>query len=150
MADDDLAGVSLDLNHIKRRTRCHSKALSLAHREVVDAAMLANDRAISRDQFAGGIGQRFTLLGKISVEEFLVVATGNEADLLGVGLLSQSQPVLAGQFAHLRLHHSAQRKERAAELVLGQAEQKISLVLGPVRRALEQPASEHRSNSTLA
>ena len=43
VADDDLARVSLDLNHVKRRTRGHAEALALAHGEVVDAAMLAND-----------------------------------------------------------------------------------------------------------
>ncbi len=79
VADHHLAGVSLDLDHVKRRTRGHAKALALTHGEVVDAAMLANDFAVGRDQLAGSVGQRLALLGQIGVEKLLVVAAGNES-----------------------------------------------------------------------
>jgi len=49
--------------------------------------------------------------------------------------------MLARQFPNLRLRHVAERKERAAELLLGQAEKKISLVLAGIGRSLEQPAA---------
>ena len=48
--------------------------------------------------------------------------------------------MLAGQLAHLGLGHLAQRKQRAAQLLLGQAEEKISLVLGAIGGPLQQPA----------
>jgi hypothetical protein len=50
--------------------------------------------------------------------------------------------VLASEFAYLGLHHPAQGKQGAAELVLSQTEQEISLILGPIRGALEQPTSD--------
>src|SRR5215472_1491913 len=48
--------------------------------------------------------------------------------------------VLARQLAHMRLAHVAQRKTRAAQLLLGKAEKKIGLVLGWISGAQEQPA----------
>ena len=95
LADHDLARVSLDLNHVERRTRGYAKTLALAHGEVVDAAVLADDFAIGGDQLAGGIGQGLALLRKIGVEKLLVVAAGNKTDFLGVGLL-RPEPVRAG------------------------------------------------------
>ncbi len=53
--------------------------------------MLAHDFAVGRDQFAGRVGQRLALLREVSVQKFLVVATGDKANFLGVRLLSQGQ-----------------------------------------------------------
>src|SRR5882724_8354954 len=47
--------------------------------------------------------------------------------------------MLAREFADFRLGHVAQRKERAAQLLLREAEKKISLVLAVVGGALQQP-----------
>jgi len=48
--------------------------------------------------------------------------------------------VTAGHFPHLGLGHAAQREERVRKLLLGEAEEKVGLVLGEVCRALEDPA----------
>ncbi len=48
---------------------------------------------------------------------------------------------MASQIANLRLGHVAERKQGAAELILGQAEQKIGLILRRICRTLEQPAA---------
>ena len=48
---------------------------------------------------------------------------------------------MASQVANLRLGHFAEGKQSAAELILGQAEQEISLILRRICRALEQPAA---------
>ncbi len=97
IADDYLASVSLDLYYVERRTCRHSKALALAHGEVVNATVLAHDLAVRRDQFAGGIGQGLALLSQVRVQKLLVVAAGNKADFLRVRLLGQRQSVLLGQ-----------------------------------------------------
>src|SRR6185503_5645071 len=57
-----------------------------------------------------------------------------------VRLFRQTEPVLPRQFAHLRLTHLAQREARAAELLLREPEEEVSLVLGRVSRATQQPA----------
>ncbi len=49
--------------------------------------------------------------------------------------------MLARDLAHLRLGHAAQRKLRTRQLLLGEAKEKIRLVLGQVGRALENPAA---------
>ena len=94
LADHHLASVSLDLNHVERRTSGHAQSLALAHGEVVNAAVLADDFAVGGDQFARGVGQRLALLRQIGVEKLLVVAAGDKADFLRVRLLRQGQPVL--------------------------------------------------------
>ena len=81
-----------------------------------------------------------SLLGEIGFEKTLVVAAGDEADFLRVGLFGDHQAVLAGEFAHLRLGHAAEREQSAAQLLLREAEEEVSLVFGFVGWALQQPA----------
>src|SRR5215471_12998507 len=130
-----------DLDDIERRPGGHSEPLALADREVVDAGMLADDLAAGRDQFAGGVRQRLALLSKISVNEPLVVAARDKADLLRVRLLGDGQPVPVRQFADLRLGHISQGEQRAAELFLCEPEEKICLIFTRICRTLQQPAS---------
>src|ERR1700734_362686 len=141
IADHDLALVTLDLNHVQRRTSRDSPSLALANGEVVDAVMLADYLSVGGHEFASGIGQRLALLGQIGIEKLLVVASGDEADLLRIWLCCESQPVITRQITDLRLGHFSERKKRAAELILGQTEQKISLILRGICRTLEQPAA---------
>src|SRR5262249_44737386 len=50
------------------------------------------------------------------------------------------QPVMTSELPHLGLGHVAQGKARAAELLLGKTEEEISLVLGQVGGATQEPA----------
>ncbi len=72
-------------------------------------------------------------LAKVGIDERRVIAIWDETDLLAVGLGGHRQTQLARQLAHLRLGVSAQRKIRARQLMLLQAEEKIGLILGVVR-----------------
>src|SRR5271165_2664212 len=128
-----------DLDHIEWRAGSHAESLALAHGEVVNATVLAEDFAVRGYEFTGGVGQSLALLGEIGVDEALVVAAGDEANFLRVGLLRERESVPASEFANFRLGHVAQRKHRAAQLLLSQAEQKISLILTRISRTLEQP-----------
>src|SRR5262252_7777672 len=129
-----------DLDHVEGRARGHAESLALANGEIVDAAVLADDCALGRNQFAGGVGEPLSLLGQISVDKALVVAPGNEANLLRVRLFGNSEAVLMCQFADLRLRHFADREQRAAQLFLGKAEKEICLILALVGRALQNPS----------
>src|SRR6266567_1300286 len=48
---------------------------------------------------------------------------------------------MTGEFADFGLRHFTERKDRAAELLLGQTEQKIGLVLARIGRTLQEPAA---------
>src|SRR5690349_20698658 len=103
--------------------------------------MGADDLARGRFEFAGGIGKRLTLLGEISIDELLVVAAGDEADLLRIRLVGEHvQSVRARLFADLWLTLFAERKQRAAQLLLRESEKEIRLVLGKIGRSLQDPA----------
>src|SRR5712671_6105142 len=102
--------------------------------------MVAQYLAVCGDEFTGGVGQLLALLVKVSIDEALVVAAGDEAYFLRVRLFRQRQMMLARQLAHLRLLHVAQGKQRAAELLLREPEEKICLVLGGIGGAAQQPA----------
>src|SRR5271163_4016749 len=103
-----------DLNHIERRAGGYAESLALANREIVNAVVRTDNFAIGCYQIAGGVGQRFTLIGEISVNEALVVAAGDETDFLRVGLPRQRKAVLARKVADLGLGHVAERKQGAA------------------------------------
>src|SRR6516165_2113013 len=108
-ADNDLLVSATDLDDIERRSRGHPEPLALTNGKVVDAAVLANNLSAGCNQFPGGVRQRLALLGEVSVNEPLVVSAGHKADLLGVRLLRDSQPMPMRQLADLRLGHVAER-----------------------------------------
>src|SRR6185437_206145 len=131
---------AVDVNDVERRACGHAQSLALAHGEVVDAVMPAEHAPRGGDEFAGGVRELLALLVEIGIDEALVIAAGNKADLLRVGLFRQAEPVLPRQSAHLRLAHFAQREARAAELFLGEPEEEVGLILCSIRRATQQPA----------
>src|SRR5450631_3705673 len=104
--------------------------------------MLTDDLAVGRYHLAGDLNWGFALLGEVGFEKLLVVAAGNEADFLRIGLFSNDESMLAGQFAHLGLGHATEWEQRAAQLLLGQTKEEIGLVFGLVCWALQQPAIE--------
>src|SRR6202012_6106827 len=77
-----LLGRVVYLYDVERRGRGEPQSLALSDGEVVDALMVADHLARCRHQLAGGIGQRLALLVEVGVDELLVVAAGDEADLL--------------------------------------------------------------------
>ena len=140
-AHDHLLIGAADLDNVEWRSRGHAQSLALADSEVVNAGVLADDFAVRGYQVTRRVGQSLALLGEIGVDETLVVAAGNEADFLRVGLLSECQSVLASEFANRGLGQVSEREDRAPQLLLSQAEEKVSLILARIGGALEQPAA---------
>src|SRR6185312_4857927 len=93
-ANDHLASIAADLQNVQRRSGRNAQALALANRKVMNAMVRSDYLARRSHQLAGRIGQRFILLGKISVDEIFVISTGNKADFLRVRLLCKRQSVL--------------------------------------------------------
>src|SRR6266404_9484097 len=145
LANHDLPRVILDLNHVQRRAGRYTETLALADREVVNSGVLANHFAVccyhlTANHFARNFRRTVALLAEIGFEKALIVAAGDEADFLRIGLFGNHQLVLAGKFAHLRLCHAAEREQSAAQLLLRKAEEEVRLVFGLVGWALQQPA----------
>src|SRR4029077_7457321 len=113
-AHDHLPVRTADLDHVERRSGSHPESLALAHGEVVDSGVLANDFSRRGHEVSGRVRQALALLGEVSINETLVVAAGHEADFLRIWLLSQSETVLASQFPDFGLGHVAEPEQRAA------------------------------------
>ncbi len=76
-----------------------------------------------------------------AVDEPDVIAVGDEADLLGVGLVGVGQPGPPRQRPHVVLAHVAQRKPDARQKLGSDAEEKVRLVLAAVAGAAEHDAA---------
>src|SRR5579872_248283 len=88
--------------------------------------------AFAIEDFAAGLGGRNSLLPEIGVDEAGVIAIGDKADFLAIGLLGHWQTQLARKRPHFWLSELAQRELRSRQLLLLEAEQEIGLVLGRV------------------
>src|SRR5438105_9555473 len=81
---------------------------------------------------------------RLPLDEACVVAVGHEADLLALRLVRRGQPARGGQAADLVLGQVADREYGARELLRGQAEQEVRLVLPPVAAAQQAPPPRAR------
>src|ERR1700704_116318 len=106
------------------------------------ARMFAQYTARSVDNFTARLLRRNSLLPEIRVDETRVVAVRHKADFLTVRFFSNWQTQVARQIAYLRLREFAQRKLRARQLLLLQAEEKIRLILARIH------ASAHLISAT--
>src|SRR5262249_51961665 len=65
---------------------------------------------------------------RLLAQEFPVVPSRHEADVLAVGLVGVRQATPRGDGPHLLLAHLAERKDRHPELLLAEIEEKVRLV----------------------
>ena len=107
---------------------------------MMNSTVFADDVAIGGHEFASSVGQGIALLSKVGVKKVLVVAARDETNFLRIRLLGESESVMARQIANFGLSHFSQGKQSAAELLLGESEQEICLILGAVGGTLQQPA----------
>src|SRR5215475_9702543 len=78
----DAVTCRINIEHVQRSRRRDLQALALADGESRDAVVMADDVAIARDEFAGGVGHFSSLLFEVGSQKLLIVAAGYEADLL--------------------------------------------------------------------
>ena len=95
-------------------------------------ARLADDRAAAVE------------IARLAFDERGVVAVGHETDFLAVGLLGDRQAESPRDIAHLVLRQIADREARARQLLLGQREQEIRLILCGVEAAAKHVAARLR------
>ena len=127
-ADDDAVGGRVDVDHVDRFGRAAGEALALADGEELDPVVI-------RQAFAGGVvdaaAMKIALAQPLAQKRFVVVAR-HKANFLAVGFVGDFEADLARDLANLGLGHAAQRQQRAPELFLPQAEEKIALVLARI------------------
>ena len=102
----------INLHHIERQWRAHAEPLALAYSEIRDALVPAQNLAGHGYKLARRLWSSLALLLKVGRDEGLVVASGNEANLLRVRLLGQREAVGAGHLSDFRLGQAAEWKHR--------------------------------------
>src|SRR5579872_5728868 len=105
------------------------------------AGVLAQSAAAGGDDLAARGSLRRALLAQISLEKRRVVAIGDEANLLAIHLIGDWQSQAAGDLAHFGLIQLADRKQRAGQLRLRQAEEEVGLILACVHAFAQLIAS---------
>ena len=103
----DLVGVWVDGQDVEWVGRGQAETLALAYGEALDALVVADDFAGGGDEFACGVGEGLMLLFEVGLEEGVVVATGDKADFLGVGLGGYVESGFGGHDADGWLLHLA-------------------------------------------
>ena len=83
---------------------------------------------------------RFWLLPGGTFDKGSIVAIGNKADILTVGLVGSYQAALFAHKADLGLGDVGQRQQNMCQLFLGKVKKHIALVFGVVVAAGQQPA----------
>src|ERR1039458_8313626 len=68
-------------------------------------------------------------LAQMRTQKRLVIVAWHKTNFLTVDLIRHFQSERASDFAYLRLRHRTQRRQRASQLFLSQAKEKIRLVL---------------------
>src|SRR6266496_2842096 len=106
-AHDYLPARAADLDHVEWRSGGYAESLALSDGEIVNAAVRSDRLTVRSHEFARSIWQRLTLLGKVGIDKALVVAAGDEADFLRVGLLRERETMMAGECANFGLNHFA-------------------------------------------
>ena len=102
--------IRVDGQDVERVSAGEAETFALTDSEALDALVMADDLAGGADEFAGGVGERFALLVEVGLEEGVVVAAGDEADLLRVRLLRDGETGLGCHLADFRLGISPKGK----------------------------------------
>src|SRR5262249_29690005 len=116
--------------------RAEAETLTLTDGEVVDAGVATEHAApLVDDHTLAGC------LGRAPGHEPGVVVVWNETDFLAVRLVGDGQRALARVLAHGILRPVADREDGTRELILGQGEKEVRLILRGIDAALQHAAA---------
>ncbi len=76
-------------------------------------------------------------LGPHRAYDFRIVAVGNEADVLAVGLGGDGEAEFGGDLPHFGLGQAAEREAQVIELLVGRRVEEIRLVARRIERAVQ-------------
>ena len=131
---DDSAGVGFQSDDEPGRTAGQAQATPLADGEILYAVMGSQD-------VAGGVHNLAGLFVAALPEELAVVAGGDEADILAIGLVGVGEAGVVRHLTDLRLGIVAHGHEGAGELILAHTEENVGLVLVRVGAATQRPCA---------
>ena len=133
-ADDDAAGIRLQADDKARVAAAgQPQPPPLPDGKILDAVMLTQDISGGVHNVAGGV------IGALP-QEFPVVAGGDKADVLAVGLAGVGQPGGGGQLADFVFRIVADGHQGSGQLLLAHPEQHIGLVFVGVHAPPQRPA----------
>ena len=135
-ADDHARRPRIERDDIERLRGGDAEAAALADRVVEDAGVAAEHAAVDMDDVAGLGGAR-----QQPLDHLAVVAGGDEADVLAVGLVGDGEAEFVRERAHLRLRQAAEREAQHRELLARRREEEIALVALGIGGAVERPAA---------
>src|SRR5437867_4580413 len=127
-AHDDLPLLGANLQNVPRLRPRETQSFPLTYREKVDSFMSSEDRPFAIHDLSSADSDLELPLQEVPVASTL----RNKADVLALRLGGHGQPGTGGQGSHLRLHQIAYREDRALQLLPGETEQKVRLVLLPI------------------
>ena len=131
--DDDAAALGLEPDDIERIAAADAQTPALADGVAANTVMAPEHGAAEIDDIAGKRGVRPKL-----VDDGGIIAVGDEADVLAVGLLGDGEAEAFGEFPGRRLaRHGAKREAQQIELRPGGGEEEIALVPGRIGGAVE-------------
>ena len=131
--DDQGVVVRLHADHVQRLRRGDAQAAPLTHGVKRQTLMLAEHLAGGIDDWPRSKGFRL----QPRPQKRPVIAAGNETDLLALRLRCHLEAELRGHVPHLLLAEVAERKQGVTELLLGQIEEEIRLVLAGIPAAAD-------------
>src|SRR5712692_1526031 len=106
--------------------------------------VLAQNLAAGGHDLTGGFRRRCALLLEVGLDKAGIISVRDEANLLALALVGHRKAHLGGEPSNLRLAHGPQGKQAVCELLLGQAEEKIRLVLSVIESPAEQISAADR------
>ena len=123
MADRDRVGSGIDCSHITTLTAASdAQSAALADGVVLDAAMLADYRALAVKREAGTVCNA-------RADKGAVVACGDEANVGALALLGDCELVSGGDRTHLSFAQTAHRKQGHRQRLWAERVEEVGLVL---------------------
>src|SRR5208282_1097451 len=119
-----LARLGPNLAHVQALADCDTEAAALSDRESMPAGVSGEASSVAIDNQAGAELRGIAL----PLDKTRVVAVGNEANLLALGLVGGGEAQSAGAGANFGLGHRTKRENSSRELVLPEREEKIRLI----------------------
>src|SRR5262245_21524882 len=92
------------------------------------------DALVPSDHLAARVTDVTGAIGgvELSIDASSSISVRHKAYLMAVGLISNDQSKLSRVLAHLRLAEVPHREHRMSQLVLGQREEEVRLILGAI------------------
>lgn len=126
-------GIGLDPHDKGPFSQGHAESAALSDRETFNSGMLPQHFSFHRDDLAARID-----IGASGADEFIVLTTRHEANLLAIALFGHSETNFMSQLADLRLVVVADRQQHARQQFFFDSKQDVRLIFTIVDTTAER------------